>query len=125
MLFFFRFCVSFTLLMMLIAHLRERSENDGAAKTGDPIKTRPETNGIARSGIVNDSTSIPPGNHKTIEAPKKPFMNEIIKCFSLRKNMQTLMSCKKPANAVPVVDGFKYEQSNQISIDFPNEFHLK
>ena len=117
LIFFFRFCVSFTLLMMLIAHLRERSENDGAVKMGNPTETRSEANGITRSGIVNDSTSIPPDNStKTIAAPKKPFMNEIVKCFSLRKNMQTLMSCKKPANAVPVVDGLKYGQTNQISI---------
>lgn len=92
---------------MVIAHCREQSENNAAGGTGYPINTRSEANDNAPSALVNDSTSIPLENRIREIVPKKPFFDEIVQCFSLRKNIQTLISSKKPVNAVPIVDGLK------------------
>lgn len=92
---------------MVIAHLRERSESDGATRTGNPFVKRSETNDNAPSGLVNDSISIPRDNCIKEIVQTKSFINDIVKSFSLRKNVNTLMSGKKPANAVPIVDGLK------------------
>lgn len=93
--------------MTVIAYVRERSENDGLVATGNVIDTHSKGNGNARSALVNDSPSSPRDDCIKKIAPKKPFYDEIVKCFSLRTNLKTLISSKKPANAVPIVDGLK------------------
>lgn len=42
---------------------------------------------------------------------KKAFIDEIVECFSLRNNIEILTNVQKPSNAVPIVDGLKYENS--------------
>ncbi|XP_055322371.1 O-acyltransferase like protein-like [Sitodiplosis mosellana] len=94
-------CVIFTLLMMVIAYIRDGSENDEVVKIEHPIATRTEIN-----GIVSSPPDVVMHCPKT-SVPKKMFLDEIVECFSLRKNMQILTSVDKPANAVPIVDGLK------------------
>lgn len=95
---------------MIIAYIREGSENDEPVKIEHPIAARIESNGIVSSAFVKDSPLNPPDVvmhcHK-ISVPKKMFFDEIVECFSLRKNMQILTSVSKPTNAVPIVDGLK------------------
>ncbi|XP_055312462.1 O-acyltransferase like protein-like [Sitodiplosis mosellana] len=95
------FCVGFSLLMMVIGYMREGSAYDEAAKTENPIETR-----NVSSGLVKNSPSTPPDCPK-ISAPKNLFLDEIVECFSLRKNIQMLTNFETPANAVPIVDGLK------------------
>lgn len=40
---------------------------------------------------------------------KKAFIDEIVECFSLRNNIEILTNVQKPSNAVPIVDGLKYD----------------
>lgn len=108
----FRSCVIFTLVMMILAYIRDVSENEETVNIEHTITTRTEANGTVPSPFANDSPSNPPPDvvmhcPKT-RAPKKMFFDEIVECFSVRKNMQILTSVHKPANAVPIVDGLKY-----------------
>lgn len=98
--------------MMIIAYVRDVSENEETVNVEHTIATRTDANGIASSAFGNDSPSNPPPDvvmHcPKARAPKKMFFDEIVECFSVRKNMQILTSVDKPANAVPIVDGLKY-----------------
>lgn len=102
----------FTLFMMVIAYIRDGSENDEAVKIEHAIETRTETNGIVSSAFVKEpSLSNPPDvvmHCRKTSVPKKMFLDEIVECFSIRKNMEILTSVNKPANAVPIIDGLKY-----------------
>lgn len=107
----FRITVAFTLFMMIIAYIRDGSEHDEAVRIEHTIETRTETNGIVSSAFVKDSPTNPPDvvmHCPKTSVPKKMFFDEIVECFSLRKNMQILTSVDKPANAVPIIDGIKY-----------------
>ncbi|XP_055307399.1 uncharacterized protein LOC129571608, partial [Sitodiplosis mosellana] len=102
------FCVGFTLLMMVIAHIREGSKYDEAMKTRHLVETRTETNDIVSSSLVTAPSSNSPDCPRT-STPMKLFLDEIVECYSLRKNIRMLASAnaKKAADAVPIVDGLK------------------
>lgn len=105
-----RFCVVFTLIMMIVAYLRETNPNE-SLKIDVSVENQMTSNGgVVQSVFVSESHSNPPDvvMHCTKSAvPKKTFVDEIVECFSLRKNVQTLVDTSKPANAVPIVDGLK------------------
>lgn len=107
----FRVCLMFSLYMMIIAYIRDDSENDETLKIERVIETRTEPNGIVSSAFIKDSHSNQPDaaihNPKT-NVPKKMLFDEIVKCFSIRKNMRFLITVDKPPNAVPIIDGIKY-----------------
>lgn len=104
----FRFCIVFTLFLMIIAYIRECTQNDG-----DIVQCYIDKQSENERIVVSDSNPHlnPPDvvmQCTKINESKKMFVYELIECFSLRKNIQILTSVKKPENAVPIVDGLKY-----------------
>lgn len=93
---------------MIIAYLKE-------SNASEPLKTElsvenQQNGGAVQSAFGSESHSIPPDvvMHCTkLPVPKKTFVDEFVECFSLRKNVQTLIDTSKPPNAVPIVDGLK------------------
>lgn len=99
--------------MIIIAYTKESAENEVMViKIEQPIDKNAESNGIVSTQFVSDTHVNPPDVvmhcHKT-SVPKTMFFDEFIDCFSVRKNLEILTSVKKPANAVPIIDGLKYD----------------
>lgn len=96
---------------MIIAYLRESNANE-LLKLELSVATQTANNGgLVRTAVVSETHSNPPPDvvmHCTkASIPKQTFFDEIVECFSLRKNFLTLIDTSKPANAVPIVDGLK------------------
>lgn len=96
--------------MMIVAYLRETTANESLKIDSTDTNQMASNVRPAQSSFVSETHSIPPDvvMHCTKSAvPKKTFFDEIVECFSLRKNVQTLVDTTKPSNAVPVIDGLK------------------
>lgn len=95
--------------MMIIAYLRESNANE-LLKLELTVANQMVTN-AQTAAFVSESHSNPPPDvvmHcANANMPQKTFVDEIVECFSLRKNFQTLIDTSKPPNAVPIVDGLK------------------
>lgn len=95
--------------MMIIAYLREGNSNEPSV-IEHPVGKHPETNGIVASAFVSESYSNPPDvvmHCPTTSQTSKTLIDDVIECFSIRKNLQILTNTSKPPNAVPIVDGLK------------------
>lgn len=96
--------------MMIVAYLKESNASE-SLKIELPVENQIARNGgVVQSAFVSESHSNPPDvvMHCTkLAVPKKTFIDEFVECFSLRKNVQTLIDTSKPPNAVPIVDGLK------------------
>lgn len=99
--------------MMIVAYLKESNAIE-SQKIEVPVENRITSNG----GVVAvQSTFVSEANHSNppdvvmhctkLAVPKTTFVDEFIECFSLRKNIQTLVDTSKPPSAVPIVDGLK------------------
>lgn len=96
--------------MMIVAYVKESNASE-SPKIELFVENQSTSNGGAvQSAFPAESHSIPPDvvMHCTKSpAPKKTFVDEFVECFSLRKNVQTLIDTSKPPNAVPIIDGLK------------------
>lgn len=104
----FRFCVLFTLLMMVMAHIREGCRKDVTEEENHSVDH------LTQAGITSGVTKLPSSpspdfgiQRLKISVPTRVNFDEIVECFSLRKNIQMLVNVKKPVDAVPAVDGLK------------------
>lgn len=102
-----------TFAMMIVAYVRESTTNEAVEIENHDDKQN-ENNGIVSSNFVTESHLNPLNPVPDVvmhcpkaSVPKKSLFDEIVECFSLRKNLQILTSVDKPANAVPIVDGLK------------------
>lgn len=96
--------------MMIAAYLRESNANESVKIQLSVENQVISTGGVVQSVFASETHSNPPDvvMHCTKSAiQKKTFIGEIVECFSLRQNVQTLVDTSKPASAVPIVDGLK------------------
>lgn len=98
--------------MTIVAYMRENTPAETVKIAENQcVEKQNENNGIVSSTFVTESThSNPPDvvmHCPKVSKPKKTIFDDIVECFSLRKNIQTLTSVDKPANAVPIIDGLK------------------
>lgn len=95
--------------MMVVSYLRESNPNEPLA-IEIPVDKHTESNGIVATAFVSESHSNPPDvvmHCPKSTQPPKTFVDELVDCFSLRKNFQILTNTSKPPNAVPIIDGLK------------------
>lgn len=97
--------------MMIIAYFRESNANQLQKIELSATNSVSNNGGIVQTAFVSESHSnLPPDvvMHcaKTTALPTT-FFDEIVDCFSVRKNFRTLIDTKKSSNAVPIVDGLK------------------
>lgn len=97
--------------MMILAHIRESATKE-LIVIEHTVANQPNGNGVANGGFVPELSSNPPDvvmQCQKTSTQKKVFLDELAECFSLQKNFRSLMNLDRPANAVPIVDGFKYD----------------
>lgn len=97
--------------MMIFAYLKESNANELLKIELSAANQITTNGGIIQTTFVSESHTNPPPDvvmHCTkTSAPPATFFDEIVECFSVRKNFLTLIDTKKPTNAVPIVDGLK------------------
>lgn len=98
-----------TLALIVIAYVKDGTTTNEPVKIENNVDKQIENNGTEAANFVSESHSIPDVVMHCPKAsvPKRTIFNDIVECFSLRKNFQILTSVDKPANAVPIVDGLK------------------
>lgn len=101
----------FTLFMIVVAYLKEGTTNEPLT-IERPVEKHTETIGIVPAAFVSEALSNVPPPDVVMHCPKtdmptKTFFDEVVECFSLRKNFQILTNTNKPSSAVPIVDGLK------------------
>lgn len=107
---FDRICVILTLALIVIAYVKDGTTTNEPVKIENSVDKQNENNGTVAANFVSEVHSIPPDvvmHCPKASVPKRTIFDDIVECFSLRKNFQILTSVDKPANAVPIVDGLK------------------
>lgn len=99
---------------MIIAYIRDDCDVKETANNKLSIKSTESNETVIKKRTFDFHTHSPSnlsnvGMHRLKSMRvKRMLIDDIIQCFSLRKNFQILISVHKPVNAVPIVDGLKY-----------------